>query len=63
MYTQVVETPDPVRIRSLRVTSSVTARYAKTVVTSYMVNPTNQSLEVNFKMELPKEAFISGFLM
>ncbi|XP_038054558.1 inter-alpha-trypsin inhibitor heavy chain H3-like [Patiria miniata] len=59
----VVETPDPVRIRSLRVTSSVTARYAKTVVTSHMVNPTNQSLEATFKMELPGEAFISGFLI
>ncbi|XP_033645563.1 inter-alpha-trypsin inhibitor heavy chain H3-like isoform X2 [Asterias rubens] len=53
----------PLRIHRLHVTSSVTARFAKTVVTSHVVNPANQSQEVNFYSELPDEAFISGFLI
>ncbi|XP_038054556.1 inter-alpha-trypsin inhibitor heavy chain H4-like isoform X2 [Patiria miniata] len=55
--------PKPLKIRGLRVLSLVTARFTKTVVESFVVNPAEMSQEINFYMELPKEAFISGFLI
>ncbi|XP_022111562.1 inter alpha-trypsin inhibitor, heavy chain 4-like [Acanthaster planci] len=53
----------PLKIREMQVSSSVTARFTKTVVECTVANDAHQSQEVNFYMELPKEAFISGFLM
>ncbi|XP_071809873.1 inter-alpha-trypsin inhibitor heavy chain H3-like isoform X2 [Asterias amurensis] len=57
------DTDTALRLRGLRVTSTITARFAKTVVTCHVTNPASQGQEVNFYIELPKEAFISGFLI
>lgn len=50
-------------IRSLQVTSHIKYRYATTLVSSRVVNPSNQSGEASFTLTLPESAFISEFLM
>jgi len=50
-------------IRSLHVTSNIKYRYATTLISSKVVNPSNVSGEAVFTVTLPDSAFISEFLM
>uniref|UniRef100_A0A671L6P1 Inter-alpha-trypsin inhibitor heavy chain H4-like n=1 Tax=Sinocyclocheilus anshuiensis TaxID=1608454 RepID=A0A671L6P1_9TELE len=45
------------------INSTVTSRYATTVITSRVANLLNQSQEVHFEVKIPKDAFISQFKM
>ena len=54
----------PPKIVDMDIRSDIQYRYAKTVVKSYIKNPsTSKSQEVTFKMVLPSTAFISNFTM
>uniref|UniRef100_A0A1B6KKL4 VIT domain-containing protein n=1 Tax=Graphocephala atropunctata TaxID=36148 RepID=A0A1B6KKL4_9HEMI len=63
--TPVSTTPLKVKptIRSLHITSDIKYRYATTLISSRMVNPTDQAGEAVFYVTLPESAFISEFLM
>ncbi|KAF6099590.1 inter-alpha-trypsin inhibitor heavy chain 4 [Phyllostomus discolor] len=50
-------------IYSLTVDSKVSSRFARTVVTSRVVNRADSAQEAVFQMELPKKAFITNFSM
>ncbi|KAJ8400175.1 hypothetical protein AAFF_G00398690 [Aldrovandia affinis] len=50
-------------IYSFHIKSTVSSRYAMTVITSRVANRANESREVLFHVELPKNAFISKFSM
>ncbi|XP_016353349.1 inter-alpha-trypsin inhibitor heavy chain H4-like [Sinocyclocheilus anshuiensis] len=50
-------------IYSFHINSTVTSRYATTVITSRVANLLNQSQEVHFEVKIPKDAFISQFKM
>ncbi|KAJ8259919.1 hypothetical protein GJAV_G00174980 [Gymnothorax javanicus] len=50
-------------IYSFHIKSTVSSRYAMTVITSRVANRANESREVVFHVELPKNAFISKFSM
>ncbi|XP_045688369.1 inter-alpha-trypsin inhibitor heavy chain H4 isoform X2 [Phyllostomus hastatus] len=50
-------------IYSLTVDSKVSSRFARTVVTSRVVNRADSAQEAIFQMELPKKAFITNFSM
>merc|ERR1712001_720956 len=50
-------------ISLFHVTSHVQFRYAHTLVTSYVMNPTNTSQEISFAAIIPNDAFISNFSM
>ncbi|XP_036389131.1 inter-alpha-trypsin inhibitor heavy chain H4-like isoform X2 [Megalops cyprinoides] len=50
-------------IYSFLIKSEVSSRYAITVITSRVANRANESREVDFHVELPKNAFISKFTM
>ncbi|XP_066284228.1 inter-alpha-trypsin inhibitor heavy chain H3-like isoform X2 [Branchiostoma lanceolatum] len=50
-------------IYALDIKSTVTSRYAKTVVTSRLANKANEAREAVFDVSLPKTAFISNFSM
>merc|ERR1712038_61047 len=50
-------------ISLFHVTSQVQFRYAHTLVTSYVKNPTNTSQEISFAAVIPNDAFISNFSM
>ncbi|XP_029005882.1 inter-alpha-trypsin inhibitor heavy chain H3-like isoform X2 [Betta splendens] len=50
-------------IYSFHINSTVTSRYATTVITSRMANRMNESKEVEFQVRIPKNAFISKFRM
>jgi len=50
-------------IRSLHITTDIKYRYATTLVSTRVINPTNQSGEATFTVTLPESAFISQFLM
>ncbi|KAM9132701.1 inter-alpha-trypsin inhibitor heavy chain H4-like [Pangshura tecta] len=52
-----------IEIYSLHVDSTVTSRFAHTVITSRLVNKVNESQEAIFEVELPKTAFITNFSM
>ncbi|EMP39756.1 Inter-alpha-trypsin inhibitor heavy chain H4 [Chelonia mydas] len=52
-----------IEIYSLHVDSTVTSRFAHTVITSRFVNKVNESQEAVFEVELPKTAFITNFSM
>ncbi|XP_039403074.1 inter-alpha-trypsin inhibitor heavy chain H4 isoform X8 [Mauremys reevesii] len=52
-----------IEIYSLHVDSTVTSRFAHTVITSRLVNKVNESREAIFEVELPKTAFITNFSM
>ena len=55
-----VEVP---KIYSMNIESEIKLRYARTNVTSRVVNPANIAQETTFHIVLPETAFISGFLM
>nr|XP_024217075.1 inter-alpha-trypsin inhibitor heavy chain H4-like [Halyomorpha halys] len=54
--------PAPI-IKKLHIMSDIKYTYARTLVTSRVLNPANISQEVTFKVVLPEEAFITKFLM
>uniref|UniRef100_A0A673FTR8 Inter-alpha-trypsin inhibitor heavy chain H3-like n=1 Tax=Sinocyclocheilus rhinocerous TaxID=307959 RepID=A0A673FTR8_9TELE len=62
-------TSDPVKkkqnvdIYSFYINSTVTSRYATTVITSRVANILNESQEIQFEVKIPKNAFISKFRM
>ncbi|XP_024215820.1 inter-alpha-trypsin inhibitor heavy chain H3 isoform X4 [Halyomorpha halys] len=50
-------------IKSLNVNCDIKYKYATTLVSSRILNPANVSQEVNFRVTLPQEAFITRFVM
>uniref|UniRef100_A0A3P9NRQ9 Inter-alpha-trypsin inhibitor heavy chain H3-like n=1 Tax=Poecilia reticulata TaxID=8081 RepID=A0A3P9NRQ9_POERE len=50
-------------IYSFHINSTVSGRYATTVITSRVANRMNQSKEITFHVQIPKNAFISKFRM
>ncbi|KAF3689892.1 Inter-alpha-trypsin inhibitor heavy chain H3 [Channa argus] len=50
-------------IYSFHINSTVTSRYATTVITSRVANRMDQSKEIEFQVCIPKNAFISKFRM
>ncbi|KAI4877183.1 hypothetical protein NFI96_006966 [Prochilodus magdalenae] len=50
-------------IYSFHINSTVTSRYAVTVITSRVANRLTESKEVHFEVKIPKNAFISKFRM
>ncbi|XP_072238214.1 inter-alpha-trypsin inhibitor heavy chain H4-like isoform X2 [Leuresthes tenuis] len=50
-------------IYSFHINSTVTSRYATTVITSRVANRMNESKEIEFHVQIPKNAFISKFIM
>uniref|UniRef100_A0A1A8A0V5 Inter-alpha-trypsin inhibitor heavy chain family, member 4 n=1 Tax=Nothobranchius furzeri TaxID=105023 RepID=A0A1A8A0V5_NOTFU len=50
-------------IRSFHINSTVTSRYATTIITSRVANSRNESREIEFHVQIPKNAFISRFRM
>ncbi|XP_030632211.1 inter-alpha-trypsin inhibitor heavy chain H3 [Chanos chanos] len=52
-----------VDIYSFHINSTVTSRYAITVITSRVANSLSKSQEVHFQVKIPKNAFISKFRM
>ncbi|XP_029549178.1 inter-alpha-trypsin inhibitor heavy chain H3 [Salmo trutta] len=50
-------------IYSFHVNSTVTSRYATTIITSRVANRIDQSQEIDFHVKIPKTAFISKFKM
>ena len=54
----------PPKITAVNIRSDIRYRYSRTVVVSYIENPSNElSQEVTFSMILPDTAFISNFTM
>uniref|UniRef100_A0A668RII3 VWFA domain-containing protein n=1 Tax=Oreochromis aureus TaxID=47969 RepID=A0A668RII3_OREAU len=51
------------RINGFHINSTVTSRYATTVITSRVANRMDESKEIEFHVRLPKNAFISKFRM
>uniref|UniRef100_A0A8B9PGU7 Inter-alpha-trypsin inhibitor heavy chain H3 n=1 Tax=Apteryx owenii TaxID=8824 RepID=A0A8B9PGU7_APTOW len=52
-----------IEIRSMKIDSKVTSRFAHNVITSQAINRGNVHKEVVFDVELPKTAFITNFSM
>ncbi|XP_035980554.1 inter-alpha-trypsin inhibitor heavy chain H3 isoform X1 [Fundulus heteroclitus] len=50
-------------IYSFHINSTVTSRYATTIITSRVANRMNESKEIEFHVKIPKNAFISKFKM
>ncbi|XP_062391006.1 inter-alpha-trypsin inhibitor heavy chain H3-like isoform X2 [Sardina pilchardus] len=50
-------------IHSFHVNTTVTCRYAITVITSHVFNRNDNSTEIDFHVKIPKRAFISKFRM
>ncbi|XP_063321731.1 inter-alpha-trypsin inhibitor heavy chain H3-like, partial [Pelmatolapia mariae] len=50
-------------VYSFHINSTVTSRYATTVITSRVVNRMDESKEIEFHVRIPKNAFISKFRM
>lgn len=50
-------------VYSFHINSTVTSRYATTVITSRVVNRMDESKEIEFHVRIPKNAFISKFKM
>ncbi|CAN9511769.1 unnamed protein product [Ophioblennius macclurei] len=50
-------------IYSFHINSTVTSRYATTIITSRVANRMNESKEIEFHVRIPKNAFITKFRM
>lgn len=50
-------------IYSFHINSTVSSRYATTVITSRVANRMDASKEIEFHVQIPKNAFISKFRM
>nr|XP_055040837.1 inter-alpha-trypsin inhibitor heavy chain H3-like isoform X10 [Misgurnus anguillicaudatus] len=58
-----VKKKQKVDIYSFYINSTVTSRYATTIITSRVANRLNESQEIFFEVKIPKNAFISKFRM
>nr|XP_055039525.1 inter-alpha-trypsin inhibitor heavy chain H3-like isoform X1 [Misgurnus anguillicaudatus] len=58
-----VKKTQDVNIYSFYINSTVTSRYATTIITSRVANRLNESQEIFFEVKIPKNAFISKFRM
>ncbi|RXN23124.1 inter-alpha-trypsin inhibitor heavy chain H3-like isoform X1 [Labeo rohita] len=58
-----IKKKENVDIYSFYINSTVTSRFATTVITSRVANKLNESQEIQFEVKLPKNAFISKFRM
>ncbi|MEQ2253027.1 hypothetical protein ILYODFUR_027843, partial [Ilyodon furcidens] len=54
---------DDLDIYSFHINSTVTSRSASTVITSSVANQMNESKEIEFHVQIPKNAFIRKFRM
>ncbi|XP_019749371.1 inter-alpha-trypsin inhibitor heavy chain H4-like [Hippocampus comes] len=54
---------DDWEIYSFHINSTVTSRYATTIITSRVANRKDESQEIEFHVRIPKNAFISKFRM
>ncbi|CAL9682755.1 unnamed protein product [Knipowitschia caucasica] len=54
---------DDITIKSYRVESHVTSRFAHTTVRSHVVNTGAKAQSIGFNVQIPKRAFISNFTM
>uniref|UniRef100_A0A3Q2WX75 VIT domain-containing protein n=1 Tax=Haplochromis burtoni TaxID=8153 RepID=A0A3Q2WX75_HAPBU len=61
--TKTKQNKDDWDIYSFHINSTVTSRYATTVITSRVANRMNESKEIEFHVQIPKNAFISKFRM
>uniref|UniRef100_A0A3P8PS04 Inter-alpha-trypsin inhibitor heavy chain H3-like n=1 Tax=Astatotilapia calliptera TaxID=8154 RepID=A0A3P8PS04_ASTCA len=59
----VVFSQDDWDVYSFHINSTVTSRYATTVITSRVANRMDESKEIEFHVRIPKNAFISKFQM
>lgn len=50
-------------IYEMGITSNISNRFAKTLVSSYVKNPNRRAQEVTFTMVLPEKAFVSDFVL
>lgn len=55
--------PYDVNVREFVIVSNIVFRYAHVTVRSYVENKGSSAKEVNFQVRLPKEAFITGFVL
>ncbi|KAK2859127.1 hypothetical protein Q5P01_003747 [Channa striata] len=54
---------DDITVRSYKVESRITSRFAHTIVRSSVVNSGSQAQSIGFNIQIPKQAFISNFSM
>ncbi|XP_020781947.1 inter-alpha-trypsin inhibitor heavy chain H2 [Boleophthalmus pectinirostris] len=54
---------DDITIKSYRIESHVTSRFAHTTVRSHVVNSGARAQSIGFNVQIPKKAFISNFTM
>ncbi|XP_049327477.1 inter-alpha-trypsin inhibitor heavy chain H3 isoform X27 [Astyanax mexicanus] len=62
-FTTAPPVQENVEISSFHINSTVTSRYAITVITSRVKNQHTDSKEIHFEVKIPKNAFISKFRM
>ncbi|XP_049327489.1 inter-alpha-trypsin inhibitor heavy chain H3 isoform X4 [Astyanax mexicanus] len=62
-FTTAPPVQEDVEISSFHINSTVTSRYAITVITSRVKNQHTDSKEIHFEVKIPKNAFISKFRM
>ncbi|TRY58830.1 hypothetical protein DNTS_022336 [Danionella cerebrum] len=58
-----VEKQENVDIYSFHINSTVSSRYATTIITSRVANKLSEAQEIQFEVKIPKNAFISKFRM
>lgn len=63
MIVCVVQDGGRAKIQSMNIESEIKLRYARTLVSSRVVNPAKVAQTATFHVVLPETAFISGFLM
>ncbi|KAK2882916.1 inter-alpha-trypsin inhibitor heavy chain H2 [Channa argus] len=54
---------DDITVRSYKVESRITSRFAQTIIRSSVVNSGSQAQSIGFNIQIPKQAFISNFSM
>ncbi|KAM9813501.1 inter-alpha-trypsin inhibitor heavy chain H3-like [Neosynchiropus ocellatus] len=62
-FTTALPNSDDWDIYSFHINSTVTSRYAATTITSRVVNRVDEAKEIEFHVQIPKNAFISKFRM
>lgn len=54
---------DDITVKSYRVESRITSRFAHTTVRSSVVNSGSKAQSIGFNVQIPKRAFITNFTM
>ncbi|MED6235721.1 hypothetical protein ATANTOWER_032192 [Ataeniobius toweri] len=54
---------DDITVKSYRVESRITSRFAHTTIRSSVINSDSRAQSIGFSMQIPKRAFISNFTM